>query len=500
MPIRLSGLASGMDTESIVAEMMKAQRLKLTKIENKKTKLEWKNEIWQDLNKKLYAFYTGSLNSMKMQGTFNTRTAVSSNENKVAVTAGNGAVEGNHMIKVSRLASAQYVTGGVIDKPGIEVNTLTSLKDLGVGTGEIEVTNGEKKVSLMVDDSTTIGDLLNTMKTAGLNASFDTTQKRIYLSSKDTGADAAFSMAGIDLSSIGLASFDGKGSVQGDKNNMALVKAEDAEFEYNGSTMTSSSNSISINGLSFQLLGTTGTDTVNINVKKDIQAVYDKVKGFVKEYNELMKQMNEFYYAKTAKGFEPLTEDEKSAMSEKEIEKWEAKIKDSLLRRDDGIDKLLGMMRTSLGQSVNSGGKSYSLASFGIKSTDYTEKGILHIDGDKDDSIVASLENKLMKALEENPEAVVDTFCQLAGELYSGFSKEIMGGNKGSLRSALTFYNDKEIKNQIDDYKDRLYNMERKLETMENRYFKQFSAMEKAMSEMNSKSNYLASMLGTGNK
>ncbi len=494
MPIRLSGLASGMDTESIVAEMMKAQRLKLTKIENKKTRLEWKNEKWQDLNKKLYAFYTGSLNSMKLQGTFNTKTAISSNTNKVAVTAGNTALEGSHQIKVIKLATAQYVTGAATD----ELENATSgatMSELGIVTGVDKTINVNGK-DITVTASTKVSDLVADMKSAGINASFDSTHKRFYLSSMGTGAKEAFSITGdaATLSALGLGT------------NKIILDAQDSEIEYNGATMKSSSNSVEVNGLTFQLLGETGEDAVNINVKKDTQAVYDKIKGFVKEYNELLAQMNEFYYASTAKGFEPLTEEQKSAMSEKEIEKWEAKIKDSLLRRDDGIGNLMSLMRTSLSKSVQvnlgGGSKSYSLSTFGIKSSDYTEKGILHIDGDKDDSKVSEMENKLMKALEEDPEAVIETFNDLAGELYDSFKKEIMGDGKtkNPLRSALTFYNDKEIKSQIDDYKDKLSVMERKLEAMESRYYKQFTAMEKAMSEMNTKSNYLASMLGTGNK
>lgn len=494
MPIRLSGLASGLDTESIVAEMMKAQRLKLNKVENKKTKLEWKQEKWQELNKKLYSFYTGSLNNMKLQGSFNTRGATSSNPNMVAVTAGNGAVEGNHQIKVSQLATAQYVTGGKLEG----ATASTTMKELGVvgegSSAKISI-NGKE---ITVDADMKISDLVTRIKEAGVNASFDSAQKRLFISSRSTGSASAFSLlvseGSIDLSKMGLGTFDGTTAVSG---TMTLAKAQDAVFEYNGASMTSTSNIITANGLTFELLGTTGADAVNINVKKDTQAVYDKIKSFVKEYNELLKQMNELYYAGTAKGYEPLTEEQKSAMSEKEIEKWESKIKDSLLRRDNGIGSLLNTMRTQMSRGVEYDGKSYSLASFGIKSANYTEKGILHINGDKDDSMVAALSDDLMKALEENPEAVMETFNKLAGDLYTSFAEET---KSNSLRSALTFYNDKEIKKQIDDYKSDLSAMEKKLADIENRYYKQFTAMEKAMSNMNAQSNYLASMLGTGGK
>lgn len=499
MPIRLSGLASGLDTENIVSELMSAQRLKATKIENKKTKLEWKKEKWQDLNKKLYSFYTGSLNNMKMQGSFNTKSATTSNPNKVAVTAGNSAVEGSHQIKVSQLASAQFVTGA---KLGSDVNASTTLSSLGVGTGDITITNGAKSKTLTVDGTTKVSDLVSAMTEAGLNASFDNVQKRLYLSSKGSGTDSSFSMSaasGVDLSKVGLSSFqstNGDGSVAlSGGGSMAFVAAKNATFEYNGSSMTSSTNSIAVNGLTFNLLATTGSETVSINVKKDTEAVYEKIKGFVKEYNGLIAQMNEFYHAGTAKGFEPLTDEEKESMTEDQIEKWETKIKDSLLRRDNTLSTLLGTMRSEMSRSTTYNGKSYSLASFGVVTADYTEKGLLHINGDKDDSTVSSLKNDLMKALNENPEAVMETFTKLAGNLYTSFTDSM---KSNSLRSALTFYNDKEMKKQIDDYKEDLSTLEDKLADIENRYYKQFTAMEKAMSNMNAKSNSLASMLGTG--
>ena len=61
------------------------------------------------------------------------------------------------------------------------------------------------------------------------------------------------------------------------------------------------------------------------------------IKGFFTEYNTLIKEMDSLYNADSAKGYEPLTDDEKEAMTDKEIEKWEEKIKKALLRRDDTV-------------------------------------------------------------------------------------------------------------------------------------------------------------------
>ena len=80
MPIRLSGMVSGLDTEAIVEELMTAQRAKQTKVENKQTKLTWKQEKWKELNTKLYSLYTTELNKLTLQSSYLTKKASVSDE------------------------------------------------------------------------------------------------------------------------------------------------------------------------------------------------------------------------------------------------------------------------------------------------------------------------------------------------------------------------------------------------------------------------------------
>ena len=70
MAIRMTGLTSGLDTESIVEALVSAQRTKVTKVKNKLTKNEWTEEIWSDLNKKIYSLYTDELTKFKTQGNY----------------------------------------------------------------------------------------------------------------------------------------------------------------------------------------------------------------------------------------------------------------------------------------------------------------------------------------------------------------------------------------------------------------------------------------------
>lgn len=498
--IRMTGLISGLDTESIVSGLMSAQRYKATKIENKITKLQWKQEIWKALNTKIYSFYTGSLQKLRMQGSFNTKTATSSDEGNVTVTAGSNATDGTQTLQISKLAKAQSVTGAVLST---SASTSTTLQSLGViasgGSGTITIT-GTSEQKLNIDSTTTVANFITTCKNAGLNANFDATQQRFFISSKNSGSTNMFSItsSGATISKLGLSDITTSGGtpVATDTSvGMNLITPQNASFVYNGVTMSSSSNTVSVNGLTLNLKSVTDTgETVNINVGKDVDSIYKMIKTCLSEYNDILDAMNTDYDADSTTGYEPLTDDQKESMSDSEIEKWETKIKDSLLRRDDNLETIISAFRTNLSGSIKVNNKSYSLASFGITSYNYTEKGKLHIEGDPDDSLTSGDDDKLKAALENDPDTVAAVFNGLADKLYTALQKDM---RSTPLRSALTLYNDKEMSNQIDDYQDELDDLNDKLDDMEDRYYKQFSEMETQLAKMNSQSSSLSSMLGT---
>ena len=212
MPIRMTGLNSGLNTESIVAALMSAQRTKMTKVENKKTKLEWKKDIWSSLNTKIYDFYTKSLSKMRLKSNYMTKAASSSNTTKVVAKASTKAATGTYTVKVNKLASTQSVTSGKLNTVTVKNDTgadtevaatsKTKLKDLKDASGNKTFTNGtqikiendanDKKVYLDVDDNTTIQDFLDKCTSAGLTATFDEKQQRFFISSEKSGAGNAF--------------------------------------------------------------------------------------------------------------------------------------------------------------------------------------------------------------------------------------------------------------------------------------------------------------------
>jgi flagellar hook-associated protein 2 len=510
----MAGMASGLDTDSIVQELMKAERMKSTKLENQITKLDWTKEKWKTLNTKIYSFYTGALAKVKMQGNFNAKKASSSNEDKVTVAANNSVPEGSHSIKVKSVASSQFITGSTLNtSKNVTYDTLLTDLDMSEAVGSsITIKAGTKEETLEITATTTIGDFLTSLQKTGLNANYDITLKRFFISSTKSGTENAFtietSSANVDLTKLGLSQItktvdpvSGKVTLNAGAN-VSYVNPADAVIVYNGAEIKSSSNTINANGMTITVKNVTaGADTpedtddeiINISVTRDTQAVYDMVKGFIKNYNDVLKEMNNAYNADRAKGYEPLTDEQKGAMTDDQVEKWEGKIKDSLLRRDQSLSTVISAMRDSLNNSVKVNGKTYSMASFGITSVEYTERGLLHIDGDPDDILTSSNDDKLRKAIAENPDAVMEVFTQLSSDLYKTMTEEM---KSTPLRSALTFYNDKELTRTMEEYQDKLSTMEDRLVDLEDRYYKQFTAMETMMSKLNSQSSSLSSLFG----
>lgn len=378
--------------------------------------------------------------------------------------------------------------------PDSDVTASTKLVDIGVKEGTVIKVNSTE---ITVDRTTTLSGLASAMEKAGISANYDANQGRFYLSSKNTGTKNAFTVEVKDASgaedadarkALGLDLADGEAG---------KIAASDAKIIYNGVEYVQSGNSFSINGLTIDV--SAKGEEQSFSVDTDVDGIYDKVKNFVKEYNELITEMNKLYNADSSRGYEPLTSEEKDAMTEEDAKKWEDKIKDSLLRRDSTISTLLSSMRTTLNKSVavtNADGTTtrYALSSFGIVTGGYTEKGQLHIYGNEDDPEYADKTDKLKAAISANPEALIKTLTTLGSEMYTNLQK----AQKGivNVRSSMTFYNDKQMDGEIKDLKKNVTSLQDKLTAEEDKYYKQFSAMETALARLQSQQNYIAQLFG----
>jgi flagellar hook-associated protein 2 len=699
MPIRLSGMVSGMDTESLVTALVSGYQLKKDNLVKAQTKLSWKQEKWKTMNTSIYSFYSGKLSAARFSKAYSLKKSTVSNSSVATVTASSSAVAGDQTLKVKELASSGYLTGGEVTNKSDSTSKITGSSKLSAITNK---TSGQGSVTLSVDgkstnieltDDMTVNQFLVKLKDAGVQASFDEANQRFFISSKTSGKDGDFSLVANDtagresLYELGLytddktstaeytkwagyynaadgtytsalddiinsayesnkISFDtvaqeklaayskasatvdsfntkymsdtgvtaednakaqlaaliskGKGGddnsdfdesklTDKEKENYKTLKSDidnyntakqsmedlkdyvnievkdgkttvsalketdsaagvaniaaktaerntkikadlttqyqnkakssydminaahefskgasrkvgqDSEIELNGATFTSNSNNYSINGITIQVTAKTKDDEqVTITTDTDVDAIYKSIKDMFTDYNKLIKSMDEAYNADSSKGYEPLTDDEKSAMTDDEVEKWETKIKDSLLRKDDTLSSIINTMKNDMASSITINGKSYALSSFGIATQGYfasgeNEKGVYHIDGDSDDSVTSGNDDKLRAAIAGDPETVVSFFSQLFSKVYTDL------GNKmatSSVSSAYTVYNDKQMNKQYSEYTTKISAAESKITTWEDYYYSKFSAMESALSKLNSQTSSMSGLFG----
>jgi len=631
--VRMTGLASGLDTESMVKELVNASSTKVNQAKKDKQKAEWKKEAWQDLNTKLYNFYKTDLNTFRMPSTYSKKKTTISDSGKVSVTAGTGTTNGTHTVSVKQIASSAYLTGaniksanssfksvnaatdaisfsdmtdaegnslsfadksikvsgadgteynidlndvktvsGLNDKfkelgldglkasieegkikftnsnaeegqnftvdamdafgvqgtlnggtgeatsitsdmslysatefSSADINKSTKLSDLGIAVGTSFKINDKEFVT---DDTTTIASLAEGLSKLGVNASFDATQGRFYINSKESGEANNFTITSSDSNALEILGLGSKAT---------KVDAQDAIIEYNGVEYRGATNQFDINGMNITAKAVTGTynketgeftnDTpISVTVGNDTEGIYNSIKNFVKKYNEIIDEMSKLYNEEKT-DYEPLTDDEKAALSDNQIEKWEEKAKSGLLRRDQTIGSLLTNMRSILNKAVtvtNDDGTTtqYTLASLGIvTSNDWTENGKLHILGDEDDEVYSMETNKLKAALESKPEIFSKVFAS-GDNGTDGLGKQLneymmKAMKKTETSHALTFYNDITMDEEIDDYDDKIEELNKKLSDMEDKYYDQFAKMESAMAKLQQQQSYLASLMGT---
>ena len=503
--VRISGMNSNLDTEAIVEALVSAKKEKLNTFKGEQKKLEWKQDAWKSLNSKIYKFYSKTLSNARFKTDY-TKKATKSSSNAVSVISSNSAPDCVQTLKIESMAKSGYHTGvelktavkdadgnatGEFVKAGYTAST--KLSELGISAGTVQF-NGK---NVEITDDMTIGQLTSTLNKNGATVNFDEKNQRFFVAAKSNGAENDFSY-GSNKESIAL--FSKLGLLNSDGSNAgSRIKGQSAEIELNGEKFTSDSNTFDINGLTITINNMTDEE-ISLTTSQDTEGIYDMVKNLFKEYNELINEMDKLYNADSARKYHMLTDEQKEEMSEDEVKEWETKIKDSLLRRDSTLNDVISGMKQSLLAGVKmSDGNTMFLSDFGINTASYSlakdnERGAYHIDGNEDDDISANNEDKLRKAIATNADQVAEFFSGLAKNLYSKMD-ELMGRVK-DYSSAFTVYNDIYLKKQYDEYTTKISEQETKVNKWEDYYYKKFTAMEKAMSGINSKQSAISGLFG----
>lgn len=231
MAMRLSGLMSGMDTETIISELVAVKRTKVDEAVKAQKKLQWKQESWKNLNSQITKLYNGALSNLRFSTAYMKKTTKVSNPDALTVITGENAVNSVQSLKINKLSKSAYLTGADIteikDASGKVTghtadykvdSVLTASKDdggLGLAVGsEIAVAKGDgTSTNIKITEGMTINELVTKLKDAGVNASFDETNQRFFISAKTTGKDGDFTLTGVNesgldaLDALGISSY-----------------------------------------------------------------------------------------------------------------------------------------------------------------------------------------------------------------------------------------------------------------------------------------------------
>ncbi|MCB2310037.1 flagellar filament capping protein FliD [Clostridium tagluense] len=621
--LRITGMATGMDTDATIKQMMKPYTMKVDKMKQDRQIVAWKQELYRDiladtstikdtyfdnlrpdtnmLSKNNYAGFDVTSNNV-----------IAAQSAGVSAKASVGAVAGSYSVYVDKLASAAKVEGVAINesnaayltnsvegkitfevggtKPAVEIivpvgknkdeliayingeiagstslkgklivsagagesikfsaltndsvkvdsdinmNCMTNLKgkvinpnryttklsDLGIEDGgtltfDYKDSNGITKKSnpITVSKDATISQLIDAVNqgTSGaVKLNFSELTGKFSMESLQTGSSALLNvtedggkgvLTKLNLNAVSTPGINAKVTITPPGIGAVAI------------TVEKPGNTFSIDGVNYTL--TQAGTTNNITVTGNSQKTYDKIKGFIDKYNELVDKVSQKIDEKKQYKFLPLSDEQKKDMKEDEIKQWDIKAKVGLLKGDSSLEGMLNSMRSAFFQGVEGAG--ISLSEIGLStSPDTTQRGKIIID-----------EKKLKTAIETRGEQVANLFAKNS-TTYSSYSQEASSTERSTRNKEQGIF--QRINDILQDYtkatgkkgiliekagikgdtksflsediikKDKKINeMIKSLAARENSYYLKFSKLEVAMNKLNSQSSWLTQQLGGG--
>lgn len=513
---RLTGFASGLDTDSIVKKLMNAESIPLNKLKQNQQKQTWLSDAYRQWNTDLLAFRSNTIFNMNLSKTYNTFTVTSSQENSVSASTSGSSLAGTYSVAVKQLAESAAFTGSKVQLDPTKTlgNSVQGSAQVTADTSiTMDVYNDPKNPSafqsMTIDIKTTdtVNDVVSKInnakdsngKSLGVQAFYDPTLQQFILKTKETGAAAK-----IDLSkNTSAESQSFLSNTLGLDTTKLVAAGHNANIIFNGNEITNlTSNNATIMGINFSFKSTTVDANGNVmpstvTVSKNPDEVIKNIKDFVDKYNSLLEKLNNAIQEPVYRDYLPLLDEQRGDMSEKQIEMWEEKAKSGLLRSDSILTDVANKMRYAMTSIVDNGSPYHSLASIGISSKSYQDKGKLYVD-----------EAKLREAIQADPDAIEKLFSQLGGTtkgtngVVNQISNVLQDGMKKLTNKAgyagNSQYDQSVIGKLLSNMQADITQQTKKLSQKEDQYYRQFAAMEQAMSKFNSQSSWLYQQMGGG--
>lgn len=376
--LRILGMNTGLDVDSIVTKMMKGEQTKIDRAKQAEQLVEWKQEAYQSIIADVKTFqnkYFDVLNKdtyVLSPDFFSSCTASSADESMVTAQAGVGAQAGTYKIDFlsgDHIASAATKNGIDLNAKyagsGLTISNSTTMNELGLtSNGTIVLNYNGQSASIDVNTTDKLSDVINNINTktnGNVTANFSQLTGKFTIKTSNTGSSKTLQF-GSDTSKSVL---DALGfSVTTDNGRVVDTAATGSDAKLHitppgGSAVavTKSANTFTIDGITYNLLSSedmsTSSTSTSIIVKQDADKTYDKINDFVQSYDKIVDEIQEKLGEKKDKNYPPLTDAQKKTMSDDQVKDWNNKAKAGVLRNDDNLEKMLDDFRNAFTTAVD---------------------------------------------------------------------------------------------------------------------------------------------------
>lgn len=430
--ISIGGMASGLNSQAIIAALMDVERIPILRLQSQKTRLNQQNEIFGKLNTKLDALES-ALQKMDTVGEMASYTASSTDETKVKVTAGGNATSGSWSINVTQLAQAtSRSTGGLADSNTTNVGTGRFDINVNGQTYSIDVSN--KAQNSLEDIRDAINNSDAPVSATIINDGSGPTPYRLVVTGDNSGAANAVTFDFTNYS-VGNAAFN--------LNQPAslLQSAQDAVFTVNGLSLSRATNSVSdaIAGLTLDLRA---TGSAGITAAADNAGVKKKAQDFVDAYNAIV-----------------------DIMAPQNVVDSSGKTS-AVLFGDAGLRSIGSRLRTALNTAAGGSSDYRTLASVGIRTG---SDGKLSLDDNDFDAALAADFAGVLNVFTDSSSGVAESLKTAVDELTNPVGGLIDARKDG-------------IASRIRSIDTRISNLEKRMTSIEDRLVAKYAALEKMVS------------------
>jgi flagellar capping protein FliD len=491
--IRIPGLATGMDTDNMIKEMLTGEQSKVDKVKQKGQTIKWQQEIYRDVIKDVKGLYdkyfsATSKDYIMSSKAFSTVKINSSNPSILTATSSAGADNINYKFQVDKIAEPpKFIsskvgmtrTSNIVDL-GLDLGTETSR------TFKISLGNDKYSKDITINTDDTIDSMIkkiNDSTSGDIKASFSEMSGQFILQGTKTGASSSIQIVDTNGNPSTALGFLGIDEVikQGSNSDITVMSSDGIVIK----TINNQSNSFIIDNITYNVNGIGATSlTSEINTQNTV----DKMKAFIGDYNKIMDKTYDTVTEKKNKDYPPLTEAQKKDMEEEEIKQWEEKSKQGLLRNDRELRKFIDDIKQALVVPID--GMGISLADIGITSSkNYNEQGQIYLDEEKFAKALRENGDKVYRALTDSNNGAFEKIKNVIYD-YAGSSTSIFVKKAGIEKSSATLNN--LYSEQLKKQEELIKNLQRKMDDKEKELYKRFAKLESSMNKFNSQMNYLS--------